>query len=190
MNTRTISLHTALTTALAAALQLAPAFSQAQSLSLLPTPQTVQIGDDFTLDLQAKDFANAILGGGFELVFDPGKLRLDSVVIPASWEFARNGGLIDNASGTLSDAFFATFSAPKSGDFLTATLTFTAIGLGSSVVTPSANASQPFVEDISNNVVTPSFHGATITVVPEPGAAWLMLAGVGLMAGLYGRRKD
>lgn len=102
-----------LTLALAATLALGTA--QAQSLSLSPDAKTVDLGTSFSLDVLASDFANSILGGGFELSFDPSVLRLDSVVIPASWEFARSGGLIDNASGTLSDAYFATFSAPKAG---------------------------------------------------------------------------
>lgn len=169
-----------LTLALAAALAFNAA--QAQSLSVTPTPKEAALGSTFSLDVLATDFANPILGGGFDLTFDPSVLRLDSVVIPASWEFARNGGLIDNTTGTVSNAFFATFSAPKAGDFLTATLNFTAIGTGQSLVTLLPNVDQPFVEDVTVALVNPALKAGLVNVpsVPEPSSLALLLAGAGL----------
>src|SRR6218665_2609112 len=125
---------------------LACSLAQAQSVSIAPIALTVDKGDTFSLTLQAEDFAQALLGGGFGLTFDASVLRLDSVVIPANWEFAKSGGLIDNASGTLSDAYFAT-NVPVLGDVKLATLNFTALNYGESLVTPVANTLQPFVED-------------------------------------------
>ena len=178
-----------LTLAIAATLALGTA--QAQSLSLSPDSKTVDLGTSFSLDVLASDFANPILGGGFELSFDPSVLRLDSVVIPASWEFARSGGLIDNASGTLSDAYFATFSAPKAGDFLTATLNFSAIGGGQSKVTLLPNALQPFVEDVTVAVIDPVYKSAqiTVTAIPEARAVALLLAGAGVMVVVGSQRR-
>lgn len=177
------------TTAAALCVTLACSTAQAQRVDLDPIALTVAPGETFSLNLQAADFANAILGGGFELTFDPGVLRLDSVVIPTSWEFARYGGLIDNASGTLSNAYFATFSNPVAGDFQLATLNFTAIGVGQSLVTPLPNALQPFVEDMSVEVITPTYGFATVTVaVPEPGSVALVLAGCLALAQLRSRR--
>lgn len=161
----------------------------AQNVSFDTDTLTVAPGESFSLNLRATDFTNAVLGGGFGLSFDPGVLRLDSVVIPASWEFARNGGLIDNPSGTLSDAYFAT-NNPVAGDVKLATLTFTAINVGQSLVTPLANTLQPFVEDGALEATLPTYHFATVTVaVPEPGALALMLAGGLAAARLRSRRR-
>lgn len=182
----------ALTLALAATFaSLAMSAAQAQSLSITPTPLDVKVGQTFSLDVQAADFSNAILGGGFELAFDAKVLHLDSVVIPTTWEFARSGGTIDNNAGTVTDAFFATFSAPKAGAFLTGTLNFTAVGVGSSAVTLSANALQPFTEDVTLNSVNPAFKSGLVNVaaVPEPSSVALALAGLG-MAGWIGSRRQ
>lgn len=180
----------ALTLALAATLALNVA--QAQSLSISPTPTNVRVGDVFSLDVNASNFANPISGGGFELSFDASVLRLDSVVIPTSWEFARNGGLIDNASGTLSDAYFATFLAPKAGAFAVGTLNFSAIGVGSSSITLSANALQPFVEDVTSDLPVVAFTPGLVNVaaVPEPSSVAMVLAGIGLVGWSARRRQQ
>lgn len=170
-------------------LALACASAQAQNVSFDVDALTVAPGETFSLTLQATNFTNAVLGGGFGLTFDPGVLRLDSVVIPANWEFAKNGGLIDNASGTLSDAYFAT-NAPVPGDVKLATLNFTAIGAGQSLVTPLPNTLQPFVEDGALEATLPAYQFATVTVaVPEPGSLALVLGGGLALARLRSRRS-
>jgi hypothetical protein len=179
----------ALTLTLACALALNAA--QAQSLSVTPDTKSVKLGDTFSLNIEATGFLKAVTGGGFELSFNAGVLHLDSVVIPSSWEFYRSGGLIDNASGTLSDAGFASFSSPKSGDFLTGTLNFSAIGVGTSAVTLTANALQPFAEE-DNTLPAVVFKSGQVNVapsVPEPSSLALALAGIGL-AGWSARRRQ
>jgi len=163
--------------------------AQAQSVYFDQAALTVAPGETFSLNLQANDFTEALLGGGFGLSFDPGVLRLDSVVIPAAWEFAKSGGLIDNASGTLSDAYFATLS-PQTGEIKLATLNFTAIGVGQSLVTPLPNNLQPFVEDGALEATFPSYQFATVTVaVPEPSSLALLLGGGLALARLRTRRS-
>lgn len=177
------------TAATSLCIALACSSVQAQSVSIDPIALTVNKDDTFSLTLQAEDFAQAVLGGGFHLTFDPGVLRLDSVVIPANWEFAKNGGLIDNASGTLSGAYFAT-NAPVFGDVKLATLNFTAINHGTSLVTPLAFPDQPFVEDGAIEATLPTYNFATVTVaVPEPGSVALLLAGGLAVARLRSRRS-
>lgn len=168
---------------------LACTTAQAQSVAFDLDALTVAPGETFSLNLTASGFTGAVLGGGFGLSFDAGVLRLDSVVIPAGWEFARSGGLIDNASGTLSDAYFAT-NSPVPGDVKLATLTFTALNVGESLVTPLTNTLQPFVEDGALEATLPAYKFATVTVaVPEPGALALMLAGGLALARLRSRRS-
>jgi hypothetical protein len=191
-----------LTLSLAASLAcLSMNAAQAQSLFLSPAAQTVATDTSFTVQVLGSGFANTILGGGFELSFDPTVVRLDTVTIDPSWEFGlsspENGGKgsINNLAGTLSNAFFATNVAPKAGSFLAATLKFTAIGAPETTTTLAlaGNALQPFVEERSlGETLDVSYQSATVTIsnVPEPSSLALALAGVGGLAWVARRKQQ
>jgi hypothetical protein len=184
------STQTALLATALALSMLGTGAAQAQSLLVNPANTTTQIGQSFSLTIEGKDFATAIVGGGFNLSFDPTVLHLDSMTIPTSWEFFRSTGLLDEASGTVTDVSFNTFSSPKAGDFLAATLNFTAVRAGTSLV--KLAPSTPYVfADVDVNQVNPSFGSATVNVsaVPEPASLSLVLAGAGLMAAMRRRRQ-
>ena len=167
----------------------------AQSLVINPSTKSVSLGDTFTLQVEGKGFATAVVGGGFGLSFDASVLKLNSVSIPAAWEFypptGPVTGTIDNVAGTLSDAAFTTFASPKSGDFLAATLTFKAIGPGTATVRLTPSVSFPFT-DVDVNAVNPSFGSATINIsaVPEPSSLALVLAGAGGLAWVARRKQQ
>jgi hypothetical protein len=177
-----------LTLALAATLSIGVA--QAQSLVLTPSTKDVALHDTFSLQVEGKGFPTALVGGGFNVSFTSGLLELSPIAIAAGWEFAPQGGLIDNASGKLNDAAFTTFASPKSGDFLAATLSFKAIGPGTATVRLTPSVSFPFT-DVDVNAVNPSFGSATINIsaVPEPSSLALVLAGMGGL-GWVARRKQ
>lgn len=176
--------------ALGSALLLAALGAQAQSLSVQPVDTAVTVGDTFTLDVQGSGFAKAITGGGFSLAFDPAVLKLDTVKIPAAWEFAPSTGLLDAMAGTVTDVSFNTFAAPKAGNFLAAQLTFTAIGGGSSAVSLSGSPIWVF-SDVDANVVNVAFAPGKVNVsaVPEADSLTLMLAGLGCI-GLMRRLRS
>jgi hypothetical protein len=167
------------------------ACAQAQTVSVLAPLTTANIGDSFTLSVQASGFPEYIYGGGYNLAFDPSVLRLDAINIPAAWEFTRSTGSLSAAAGTVSDIYFNTFAAPVKGDFLTATLNFTAVGGGSSQVSLSAAADFPF-GDANANAVNVAFNAATVNVaaVPEPGSFSLVISGLAAVAGLMRRRRQ
>lgn len=163
--------------------------AQAQTVSITPAVTGVGVGETFSVDIEASGFPDKIFGGGYNLAFDPTVLQLDGITIPANWEFATSTGLLDVASGTVSDIYFNTFSAPIKGDFLTASLKFRAIGAGTSAITLSESVSFPFGDEFSNAVPV-NFIGASVTAsVPEPMGLALMLGGLGCVAWLARRRQ-
>ena len=168
---------------LCAALALAGLACAAQAsgrMVITPSATTTTPGSSFSVAVTGADFTDDVIGGGFNLSFDPTRLSLDSVFIEPSWEFARNGGLVDNASGTLSDAYFNTFSTPRSGNFAVATLTFTAKTPGTSMLTLAASPDFPFANVLAE-VIDVSFGSARVTAVPEPATWATLLAGVALL---------
>lgn len=175
-------------TLLASATLLVCLTAQAQTVSVSPTHTNVTVGDSFSVDILATGFPDMIFGGGFNLAFDPTILKLDGIVIPASWEFAVSTGLLDPAAGTVSDVYFNTFSAPIKGDFLTASLKFTAIGGGTSGIALSESPSFPFGNEFANAVAVTYVDGS-VAVVPEPNSLTLLLAGIACVGWATKRRQ-
>ncbi len=173
------------------ALFLAVATSaQAQSVTALPSLSQVHLGDAFTVAIQATDFVDRIVGGGYNIAFDPTVLRLDGIDIPANWEFARSTGTLDAATGKVSDIYFNTYVAPIKGDFLTSTLRFTALSSGHSQITVSDSPSFPFGNEDALAVPVNYLSGSvTVTAVPEPQTLSLMLAGMAIVGAVAARRS-
>lgn len=175
-----------LATALALA-GLASAAAAANDVSLSPASQTVNPGDAVSLSLAGTNFADLVLGGGASFSWDPDVLDLVSVTVNSSnWEFARNAGLLDPASGTLNGMFFASFNG-RTGAFDIATLNFVADRPGSTMVALGSVPTQPFANEFGD-VLAVNFANASVTVaaVPEPGTWALFALGA---AGLVLRRR-
>lgn len=163
----------------------------AGSLVITPPANTVNPGDSFALLVSGSGFTDNVVGGGFNLSFDPAVLMLSSVSVnTAVWEFVSSNGQINNALGTLSDVYFNSFRPVlPTGDFAIATLQFTAMAAGSSALLMSASASFPFSNELAE-VITVSFAPAGVTVgaVPEPQTWALFAAGLGVLGSLVRRR--
>lgn len=170
------TLSTLTTAVLATALSATTA--QAQSIILSPSASTIDVGDTVSVDLKGIGFTDATFGGGYNLSFDPSVVELVSFSIPSRWEFFRSSGLLDAASGTVTDVSFNTFS-PIGGDFLTGTAVFRGVSAGFSAIDVKPSELFPFAK-AGGDTISVAFNGAGITVstVPEPDSLALLMVGV------------
>ena len=162
---------------LAFALLAAAQASLAGTVAISPSPKTVTAGETFSLQVLGKGFSETVIGGGFNLLFDVAMLQLNSVSIAPGWEFAPSGGLIDPASGTLSNASFNSFVAPKSGDFDVATLNFKSLAPGHTIISLLESPTFVFSDD-AGNTFHPTLVSGEINAVPLPNTILLMLSGL------------
>lgn len=184
MNTRIHSLAAAL-----ALLTSTLAAQAAGSLVVTPSDGTVDPGASFALEVRGSGFVDAVVGGGFDLAFDPAVLQLTAVGIDTgTWEFISSTGSIDNVAGTLSDVYFNSFKAMlPTGDFAVATLQFLALDAGTSTIRLMSNATFPFANDRAE-VIDVGYGSGLVTVAAVPEPAPLMLMSLGLATLVWRRR--
>ena len=155
--------------------------AQAASLLLDPSDTNVAVGDSFAVTVRGTGFDTPIFGGGFNLAWDPTVLQLDGITLNTlNWNFAPSTGLLDAASGTVSDVSFNVFPSPIGGDFVVGKLNFTAIGAGVSALTTTGSSTLVFGDE-NAQVVNVTFVPGQVTVsgvVPEPSSLSLLLVGL------------
>jgi hypothetical protein len=191
--------------ALAAALALvlvpvggAPA--GAATLALVPSPVDVAVGGGFDLELVVGGLGDGVAPsvGGFDvaLSFDPDLLSLDSVEVglllgdesafESFSDIVFGTGSVGIAQTSFLDALTLDGSQPAS--FTLATLSFTAIGSGTSSVSfASASLADAFGEPLAVTVA-----GARVNaggVIPEPSATLLFGLGALGVAAATGRSR-
>jgi hypothetical protein len=174
----------------AATLSLSLVAAHAGTLAIGSPGAPVQLGDAFSVSVTGLGFADLVVGGGFNLAFNPAVLQLEGpAMIAPIWEFVPAGGSVNNGAGTLMNASFNSFVTPRDGDFAVATLNFRAVGPGSSDMTLSPSAIFVFSDHLGN-ALHPDFGAASVAVVPEPGSIAMMLAGLGALLPLVRRRRS
>ncbi|MBI3546206.1 MAG: hypothetical protein HY081_06390 [Gammaproteobacteria bacterium] len=166
------------------------ACAQAALVSFSPSSNTVTLGQSFSMNIMGNfSTGETIEGGGLDLVFSPTVLSVSNVTInTALFDFFSIPGTINNSTGTVSGILFNTF-AGANGNFLIATVDFTAKASGNSSLLLSQSALNPFSSSSAGASLNVAYQPASVTVttVPIPAAIWLMLSGLGLMG--FGVKK-
>jgi hypothetical protein len=163
---------------------LCPLATAAGSLVITPVNSLVLSGASFNVDVRGSGFTDNVVGGGFNLDFNPALMSLDSVTVnTVEWEFLTNPGTIDNAAGTLRNVWFNAFAAPlPTGNFPIAVLSFTAKLPGNGPLSLLASADFPFANDLAQ-VISVSYGNGNVGVsaVPELSSWAAMALGLALM---------
>ena len=167
-------------------LVLAPV--HAAVVSFNPPNSTVGFGATFIVDVNGAGFATELDGGGLNLSFDPTILQLKSVKLDTTeWNFSSDPGTISNLLGTVTGTQFNQFGKAKIGSFAILGYEFQAIGPGTSALTLTEFGLNPFAS--GGDVVPTIFSPGSVTVMPEPAAGWMLLAGIGVVAFGIARRR-
>lgn len=155
--------------------------ANAATVSWSPSSTTVGLGQSFSIGIVG-DFtaAETIEGGGLDMVFNASIIHVTNVTVnTALFDFFSLPGTIDNASGTVAGVVFNTF-AGASGNFLIATVDFTALAAGNTSLDFFESALNPFSSASAGPSLAVNFQpgNVTVTAVPLPAALSLMLSGL------------
>jgi hypothetical protein len=163
--------------------------AQAASVAVSSEQTTANVGETFTLDLNALGLPTGSVGGSINLSFDSTIIELKNLAFDTTvWEFDTR--IIDDqrSNGQLGGLSFSSF-AGRTGDAKIATLSFEALKAGLSAITLSLSNQNPFVDGNGNDFsssVTFTNGAVEIAAVPVPAAFLLMGSALG---GLLATRR-
>jgi hypothetical protein len=174
-----------LATTIASSLLSLPALA-INDVVIAPSNSVHSLGEVFSIDVLGQNFTTALDAGGLNLSFDSAILSLaDSSKLPM--------GVTDNvqykspwtltfgptpSSSSLNDALFFADTAP-SGNFSIFTVWFEAVAPGTSALTLTESAINPFAG--AGGALATTLANAQVSVVPLPPTAWLWLSGLVLL---------
>jgi hypothetical protein len=173
--------------------------AHAATVSLVPTPQSVAPGGNFSFTLPY-DFTSpavGVLGGGVDLIFDYAVLKYQKLYLNATIlsqvDASFSSDPVYVPLGAVNGWNFGSFSG-LTGTGTIGTLNFqvdplASIGASDNIAMSVSTTSGGWF-DTDGNGITPTLNGATVNVVPIPGAIWLLGSGLIGLVGLNRRRKN
>jgi len=165
-----------------------PRAAAAVSIALGPANQTVNVGDSFTLTLEASALAGAAVGGyDVAISFDATRVTFVGVTFSSSLgdvglgeqstDVVSGAGSVSLGSVSLLDPF--ALAALQGDPVALFSLTFQAIAPGTGLFgIAAAQLSDAFAAALTVANAT----GASVDIVPEPALAWLLALGAGAVA--------
>lgn len=152
--------------------------AQAATVSFLPERTSVNVGDQFSVDINGSGFFD-LSSGVISIGMDSG-LQVQSVSIAPYWDLLPADTGAAQSPYVWSGIEFGTlFNPPVSGDVTIATLVFEAVNPGTSTLS--------ILEESEffglSGMINPDTIASQITVsaVPLPPAVWMFLIGLGLI---------
>ena len=174
---------------LAVALWVALPNAYGEVIRFEPDPLNLTAGESFTLQLLGEGFDQGVTGGSFQIDFDQSVVHIANVSInTVIFEFGSLNGDWDNNTGTVRGSTFNTLVDGNVSSFLIATIDVVGVGLGNAVLNLERG---PFnVSDFDGNNINSqvTFSDGTVTVVPEPATAALLIIGL-LAVGLLRQKR-
>jgi MYXO-CTERM domain-containing protein len=162
----------------------------APAVSLVATPNPVGTASTVTLNVNASGFTD-LYAWQFSVKFDPTLFQAmgatEGSFLAGAGSTFFDGGAIDNVGGTVSFSFDTLLSAVPgaTGSGLLESLTFQSLVVG----VGSFSLGDVAFLDSNLNDLAPATTSLSVSVVPEPAEATLLLAGLALL-GLRRRRRS
>lgn len=167
--------------------------AQAATISLTPLTQDVNLGNQAVLKLSMDFTGDSTIGGGIDIFYDSSVLSFSSFVFDPIFTasddptFRRAG---DDMPGEVNGIAFGNFGG-LSGPSLVGTLTFDTLAIGSAFLSMADNDTPAGgFFSITASPQTVIFEGASVNVVPVPGAFWLLGSGLIGFAGFRKKSKE
>jgi len=151
----------------------------------------VNVGDTFSLTVQASEYPGGTSGGGVSVDFSAGTgfVNADAVTMDATvWNIAADT-TIDNGAGVVTAEALG-FPGTTASTFDLAVITFTATSLGNFAMTMSESVINPFFLSDGITLANPTFAGLNVSVVPIPPAIWLLGSGLVGLIGMARRKRN